>query len=862
MLEFQEGFFEQEIRNGFYIDVTMKTVWAAELELLQKVAEVCGKYGLTWYAAYGSLLGAIRHEGFVPWDDDMDIWMKRKDYNKLMQVLQKELPEGYMVRGPLTELGYDQFHTCVNTGHGVNISKEWLEQFHGCPFTVGLDIFPLDYLPREEKDRELQKNLYVMASAAAQIARGLDRGEFDGVSGEAEETVQARIVDLKAKIEGQIDYLQETCKLPINRKLYEEERWSELASEMWKWANHIAMMYEEHESDHLVMYMDYCKKPNAKFPKECFDEVYSASFENFMLPIPEKYDQVLRVIYGEYDVCRKKGGMHEYPYYARQLREVRAAVKRKELEALSQTDEGAEVLLPWEDLEVPVQWENLVYKQDGTRKKIVLSANDPDVYLYYGDKALDKLESTLKQMEEVQEEIVFWWRPQPVMKKLLEKLSVQVAERYQSILDDYRAAGWGICDETDNTERAVRQGDIYYGEMNAIIQPFQNEGKPVVIAHLEGDSYRYSNKEQWFHQRGFCHFMDFVEKDGKVYMANTNYNGLMIVDKESGTLLESIPFEGVGPDAENMHYKCVLCQDKICFLPVGSSGIHVYDIQTKEQKYFNPSVDERTLFTEVAFSWEAVLSDRQFYLVPDVAERGLWKWDVEDNSFRLVEWWNLPENGKNIISGQLDEDSFYTLPFNANYLYITNVKEKNFEKIILPDSHVTHISYDGKNFWYDMIGCTDVVCWNRECGIVARIPRHQDMYVVSDSTPSYSNIGCVEDMVFVLSQAGDSIYYADRNSKEMKLIHIREYGTWDTQYLFKKRDDTLLVMLQKYTKVVSIDVNTLEVVENPVDLTLRTDEQMWQTDILLHRGVLFYEDEKNIDLKRILQYCNAEINVF
>ena len=103
MLEFREGFFEQEIRNGFYLDTTMKTVWASGIEVLQKIAEVCDRYGFTWYAAYGTLLGAVRHEGFVPWDDDFDIWLLREDYNKLMEVLPKELPEGYLVRSPLTD---------------------------------------------------------------------------------------------------------------------------------------------------------------------------------------------------------------------------------------------------------------------------------------------------------------------------------------------------------------------------------------------------------------------------------------------------------------------------------------------------------------------------------------------------------------------------------------------------------------------------------------------------------------------------------------------------------------------------------------------------------------------------------------
>lgn len=851
MLEFQEDFFQQEIRNGFYLDVTMKTVWAAELELLQKVAEVCDKYGLAWYAAYGTLLGAIRHEGFVPWDDDMDIWMKRSDYNKLMEVLQQELPKGYVVHSALSERGNDQFHTCVNNGTGINVSKEWLEQFHGCPFTVGLDIFPLDYLPREESKRKLQENLFLLAASAAQIARGLDRGEFAAAEGEDASVARARKADVINRMKEEIACLKENCGFDINEQLLKEERWYELSSEMWKWANQVAMMYDEQESDHLVMYLDYYKWKHKKFLKEWFEDGYSASFEGFMLPIPAGYDQTLRLLYGEYDVCRKKTGMHEYPYYARQLREVRKLLKQREEEIKEQTG-GTEVsVLPWEDLGLPVQWEKYVLKKDGTRKKIILSANDPTFYLTYGDAALNKLEQTLKQMEDIQEEVALWWRPHPVMKQLLAQQSAQLAERYQGILDNYKMADWGICDETDNTERAVAQCDVYYGEMNAILQSFQNTGKAVIIAHMEGDSYQYSNEEQWFQQRGFCHFTDFVEKDGKVYMANTNYNALMIVDKESGRLLESIPFKGVQPDMENMHYKCVMIQDKICFLPVGASGIHVYDIKTGEQKYFNPQVGEKTLFT-----WELVCCDAFNYIVPDIAERGLWKWNVESNDFQWEDWWCLPKEGERLVSGQMGGDSFYTLCFNTNRFYVTKLSEKKTEEFILPDDHVLYASYDGKNFWYVMCGCTDVVCWSRENGVVARIPMHRDMYVLGDNLASYSGVCCAEDKVFVISYMGECIYWLDQSCQELKLIHTREPGTWDWNYFFKKVNNKLLIMLRKYNKIISIDLQTLEVIEYSVSLQIGIEEQWRQTEILLHRGTLLYE-EQNVGLKQVLHYCDT-----
>ncbi len=311
MLSFEENFFQAEIREGFQVDATMKTVWAAELEVLSEIAKVCERHGLTWYMAFGSLLGVIRHQGFIPWDDDMDIWLKREDYLQLLTYLPEELPKGYMVRSPLLESWYPEYHSSVVNSDSISIEPEHLKQFHGCPFMVGIDVFPLDFLEEGEED-SLRIHLFQVARQAALMVKNGEHNE---------------------KLHEILNILEKQCNVTIDRSgmcaALSDDAQNELTAGLWGLANEIVMWGSGKKTNKLSMYLDYLKYGKC-YEAEWFERMEWMPFEGFMVPVPGEYDKILRVIYGDYSVCVRNTTLHDYPFYNKQLEQLRKHVAEVE----------------------------------------------------------------------------------------------------------------------------------------------------------------------------------------------------------------------------------------------------------------------------------------------------------------------------------------------------------------------------------------------------------------------------------------------------------------------------------------------------------------------------------------------------
>ena len=104
-MEFDESFIKEEVRCDFFVSEKRKKVWYVELELLRKFDEVCKKYNLTYFVEYGTLLGAVRHNGFIPWDDDIDIIKGINIYKYSLIKSWIHIPKFNSCRTAVTKLG-------------------------------------------------------------------------------------------------------------------------------------------------------------------------------------------------------------------------------------------------------------------------------------------------------------------------------------------------------------------------------------------------------------------------------------------------------------------------------------------------------------------------------------------------------------------------------------------------------------------------------------------------------------------------------------------------------------------------------------------------------------------------------------
>lgn len=286
-IRFPDNYFEDEVREGFYVCGMMKREWAAQMVILQEFSRLCDRLGITWYAAYGTLLGAVRHKGFIPWDDDIDVWLRRRDYEKFVRHVH-ELPENYVfLEGRLNREGklkyMNPFGRILNTPDFC-ADAAFLQKYGGFPYPSGLDIFVLDRLAPTKAEEDVRVNVaeyvwYVMHHLDE------DRSVLNGRLGDIEKITGVRI-DRNRALDHQLMLIFEQLNV----------------------------QFEDSGGEYVTSMHDWARVQSYKFHDSCFDSTVELPFENITIRVPAGYDEILTSIWGDY---RKpvQALTHDYPCY-------------------------------------------------------------------------------------------------------------------------------------------------------------------------------------------------------------------------------------------------------------------------------------------------------------------------------------------------------------------------------------------------------------------------------------------------------------------------------------------------------------------------------------------------------------------
>lgn len=284
-LNFEDDFYKEEIRCDYKVTKKLKKIWAVEIDLLNELLRVCKKHNINISVFAGTLLGAVRHNGFIPWDDDLDVCMLRSEYEKLLDVAKQEFQEPYFFQNSLTDsryfFGYSRLRNSLTTGLILENADSHYNN------GIYIDIHVLDgYIENKLlfKIQMIERNI---------LGRLLDSyhlkiGKCKGIKRTAKYVlyyILKKTVCSIVKYEKAIDWYNGCISKYNNR------------------TNRVTLM------THPMYFVEryWCNIEDLK----CVTYV---PFENIKVPVPENYEKILTNTYGDYmnlPSIEKRGIWHD-----------------------------------------------------------------------------------------------------------------------------------------------------------------------------------------------------------------------------------------------------------------------------------------------------------------------------------------------------------------------------------------------------------------------------------------------------------------------------------------------------------------------------------------------------------------------
>lgn len=289
-IKLPDHFLEEETRSDFLVTEERKKIWAISLDLLAQLDKVCKKHNLTYYVFAGAALGAVRHQGFIPWDDDIDVMMTRSEYEKLCKIAPKEFESPYFFQTNYTDFGAMWGHAKLRNSNTTCIANRDKKYERTINQGIFLDVFPVDNIIDDEVLFNRQKRSANFYRKAAKIFAMATKGSFRSHSNKWVDSIYI----LSAFLFG-----------PLNRVI---------ANYFWKKFEVVCQRYNDQGTENFgLLSFQFSRKWIQK--REDYKDIVNLPFEFTTVPVCSNYDHSLSMLYGDWHKLVRGASQHENFYY-------------------------------------------------------------------------------------------------------------------------------------------------------------------------------------------------------------------------------------------------------------------------------------------------------------------------------------------------------------------------------------------------------------------------------------------------------------------------------------------------------------------------------------------------------------------
>ena len=246
----------------------LRKVQLIELQALLEVDRICAKHNLEYYLIAGSALGAIRHKGFIPWDEDIDIGMMRDQYEQFLEIAKKELDKKYFLQTNQTDPSFVGLYSKIRINGTTFIEKETIKLGIKLHQGIFIDIFPLDNVGDNPVVAQIQYKLIWFFNSMLSTKIGIY----------SKTPLKKALKKIIAKVILPL--------VPMNL--------------MKRLAHKIATSFDNKNTIRVANILGYNGLKKLAVPREFFGEPVYTDFEGLSLPVPQQCHEYLENVYGDY----------------------------------------------------------------------------------------------------------------------------------------------------------------------------------------------------------------------------------------------------------------------------------------------------------------------------------------------------------------------------------------------------------------------------------------------------------------------------------------------------------------------------------------------------------------------------------